>query len=426
MANSGHSTKSSHIVSWQKGKYSNNFFWLITLWFIPFGALLVFQSSQDVNSQKIIYTLYFCATAAISFLYSQSRTFDQNRQTISLALVGFLIAATTFGYVLIDGLTEEAIRNFIPYLLLGLAPSIGLAMGQVFSSSLLKNALLIVSALSALLTFSDWISRRGATDLFSKVGLASATLAALGFSVAIWASIYSSGVRRLVFSLLSGFILIAMLSTGSRTNLLFLLALAPLIVKSQRGVRDEPVGKKARKRSFLKSSLQIIAVAFAGLVLLQSLNLADYILNRLINLNQVLLVNAFEDQSFVLRQGAYDFGLAKFEKAPLFGGGFDQNFSGPLGDTPFSALLKFGLFGFLVCASWFILFNKKKKQITSSPETTKAFSGWLLVLIAISFSGPIFEDKSTALAVVFVVAILTALFREESKSALAEESVSLN
>lgn len=426
MLNSNYSPKYTQITSRSKKAYSSNFFWITSLWFIPLGALFVFQSSQDVNSQKIFYTVYFCATAAVSFLYSQSRVFDQSRQTFGLASVGLVIVAISFVYVLIDGLTETAIRNFIPYLLFGLAPSIGIALGNAFSSTLLKNALVLVSVLSALLTFTDWISRRGATDLFSKIGLASATLAALGFSVAIWSSIYSHGAKRLVFSLLSGFILIAMLSTGSRTNLLFLLALVPLLGRNRRAVRDEPHGTTTRKRSFLKSSLQIAAVGLSGFFLLQSLNLADYIISRLINLNQTLLTNAFEDQSFLLRQSAYDFGLAKFEEAPLFGGGFDQNFSGPLGDTPFSALLKFGLFGFFICAGWFVYLNKKKRSINGSQETSKAISGWLLVLIGISFSGPVFEDKSTALAVVFVVAIVTALLRENSKSLLAKDSGKLN
>jgi hypothetical protein len=388
------------------------FFWLVNVWLIPLGALAVFQSSQEINVQKIVYVIYFCASAFIALHYVNLKSTQRHLPTRNLSTYGVVITSMCFLFLIVGEVTSEALRNILPYILFGLAPAIGVALGLTFRTSYLRTALLVLTSLSAFITFSDWISRRGATEIFAKAGLAGATFPALGFAVALWASFYSKGSARVKFSVVAGFILMAMLSTGSRTNLLFLLAAVPLIVFKSRVADDNSEQTKPTRRLAFRTIVQISLVGLAAFLILQSLNLADFILLRLVSINQTFLVDAFSDQSFVLRQTAYDFGARAFAESPLWGAGLNQNFTGPLGDTQFSALLKFGALGYLLVSAWFAILALNSSKLSAVDlKISRAVQGWILILLAISFSGPVFEDKSTALAVIFVTALSTSATR---------------
>jgi hypothetical protein len=164
------------------------------------------------------------------------------------------------------------------------------------------------------------------------------------------------------------------------------------------------------------SLFQLFVMGILGVVVVQALGLLDFVYLRLVVQTQVFLGSAFEDQSFVLRQNAYAGGLERFLENPLTGFGFNQEFSAAMGDTPFSALLKFGAIGFALTASWFFLLARRSMKLDDQhADTRKGIAGWLLVLLALSYSGPVFEDKSTALATVFATALIASSFRESMK-----------
>jgi hypothetical protein len=381
------------------------------LWVISLAALVVFQSSQDVSISKIGYFALFLAAATISFflpihgVLSPSRLLLEKGQRYSLFALLYTVALLLF-----FGFDIDQIRDAIPYILLTLAPFIGRQIGQKLSTRYLAHSAVALSVIASFLTFSDWISRRGGTDLVSKVGLSTAILPALGFALGIWISFYSKGMERLVLIVASTLILAMMLGTGNRTNLTLLAALLPLLIAAKLfSIKQSRVGIHLPKRRAFSGlfALLMLTVAIAGFF--AYLGLSAFLEQRLLTLSVDFFSNSNSDQSFLIRSLYYEIGIKYFQENPFFGSGFNPFINIISIDNPFEGLVKIGILGSFLYSLTIYFFVKSSFSLSNAHIAIKqAYLGWTFVLVALLPFGTIWQDKGFAVAMVFVAAITQA------------------
>jgi hypothetical protein len=329
--------------------------------------------------------------------------------------------------LLFFGSQTEQIRDAIPYVLIAAAPVIGQYFGKSLSVNFLVVSGITVSLVASFLTFIDWISRRGATDILGKAGLSSAVLPALGLALSIWMSLYASGWKRLFFTFAASAILVFMLATGNRTNYVLFFALIPLAFKSDLFRRHRGALRlaPARNSTFL---LLFSLILFAGMafIFISNLGLGSFLQERLINFSQIFLNNATNDQSYVLRAIYYQLGFDTFIQSPLFGSGFNPFGDTRVQDTPFEGLAKIGIFGSATFAIGMLSMVRAGSRLPESFAALKsAFVGWLLVLLALSPFGTIWQDKGLAIAIVYVVALTQSGNQDREILSLSHEEIFL-
>lgn len=372
------------------------------------GALVVFQS--DLNTLKYGYLVI----ALVCFAYSVGRVLTPDRRLRrefrplvagSAVLVLYLLFTSV---VAASNGTDAQLwfRDALSYFLLALLPYVGIAAGEDISPRWRNAWFVTIGIVVSIGMTTDWLDRRGVSALpVGRLVLPSTTVVALCFAYAITKT-GLPGRNRVRWSAAAGFIFIAVLLTGSRTNLVLLVAFA--------GITGAARKARVPASTTAGAALGILLVAAVAVPLAAPLFISDpdFLGKRLGYAGTVLTGDAGSDQSFLMRQTAYDMAAEAFGDHVALGTGPGYSYPTETGstfnlDAPGIVPAKFGLVGIFVVGfylvSLVVVVTRIRARYGPSPSITAA-RGWLVVLIALTPFGPWLEEKGFTVAVAMVMA----------------------
>lgn len=383
--------------------------------FIVFGALLVFQSSDQLDAKKML----FLSGAAVAF----SGAFLRSRRLISTPAYQdlsplFFSSVVFFGLFLVSfpvaryyGTTTKAwVRDIAPFVLVACAPLFALDAQSAMSARALRRLIAFAGVAGGAAFALKWIGNRGFAHV-TTIGLPTFMLGAALF--AFGAAVVLEGRRGwLRWLALSSLLLAMLISTGSRSAVALLAAPLAIIL----GTRER----------FAKRALRIaIVVPLAALLVVLG---AQSVL-RLVHADQQRVVQRARlifhtgglstDRSYLDRVNQTKAAWKIFKEAPVLGRGPGQSFqwqdsfghqmSSPNIDSSLEYLAKFGSVGLvplLVFAGAFISFLRRVRWRTG--ETTAAQLGLIGfggVILAWWSLGVPFADKGLSSGLLLLYAL---------------------
>ncbi|MFT7709700.1 O-antigen ligase family protein [Clavibacter tessellarius] len=362
--------------------------------FVVVGGLLVLGSSGDLSANKIVYAglLVLCAAVSIGRLILSPPTYARHFK--SLIWFGLaLLAIIALSYLASPAGSDLGTfgRQAIFYLLIVLGPAIGLDAGRDIPPRMTYPLVGVLGVVAAVGFAFDWLDRRGVTALSSgRFILSSLLLPAFAFSLSLVMVFLSERrLARVLWLIPIVGIPIAMLVTGTRTNLIVFAAIFA-VLGVQRRMRVPPLKMLG---------LLVVAGVVAGFVFPIVASVAvsdpDFLQRRIQASLTVLNGDGSADQSYAIRQNAYAIATALVDQSPVFGMGLGYTIPITL-DTPLLTIVRLGWLGtlgvaaFIAAMGWSIW--KATRAIGPSPATT-AWWGFLLVLLFnIPFGTPL-EDR---------------------------------
>jgi len=392
--------------------------------FVVVGGLLVLGSSGDLSANKIVYAglLVLCAAVSIGRLILSPPSYAHHFKPLLwfglalLAIIGLSYLASpadsdlgTFG------------RQAIFYLLIVLGPVIGLDAGRDIPPRMTYPLVGILGVVAAVGFAFDWLDRRGVTALSSgRFILSSLLLPAFAFALSLVMVFHATTrLSRLVWLIPIVGIPIAMLVTGTRTNLIVFAAVFA-VLGLQRRMRVPPLKMLG---------LLVVGGVLAGLVfpLVASVAISDpdFLQRRIQASLTVLNGEGGADQSYAIRQNAYVVATDLIDQSPVFGMGLGYTIPITL-DTPLLTIVRLGWLGtgavaaFIAAMGWSVW--KATRAIGPSPATTAWWGLILVLMFNIPFGTPL-EDRgfgfTLLLATVAIASGLHAKTQQGPQSALS-------
>ncbi|MFD2338893.1 hypothetical protein FGG90_04195 [Clavibacter tessellarius] len=397
--------------------------------FVVVGGLLVLGSSGDLSANKIVYAglLILCAAVSVGRLIASPPSYARHFK--SLIWVGLaLLAIVSLSYLASPAGSDLGTfgRQAIFYLLIVLGPVIGLDAGRDIPPRITYPLVGVLGLVAAIGFAFDWLERRGVTALSSgRFILSSLMLPSFAFALALVMVFHAEKrLARILWLVPVVGIPIAMLVTGTRTNLIVFAAVFA-VLGLQRSMRVPP-GKML--------GLLVIGGVVGGLVfpIVASVAIADpdFLQSRIRASLTVLNGEGGADQSYAIRQNAYVVATSLIDSSPVFGMGLGYTIPITL-DTPLLTVVRLGWLGtvavaaFIAAMGWSIW--KATRAIGPSPATT-AWWGLLLVMLCnIPFGTPL-EDRgfgfTLLLATVAIASGLHAKTLQGPSAAVAEPAPS--
>ena len=387
------------------------------------GGLLTFGSSSDLSVIKLVYASVVGIVTLVAFIrviVNPGASLREIGGGIGLLAVllsmSFLIGALLQPVGVID-----VLRQGLWYFLVPAAPFIGIDLGRRLRGANVLAFTLAVGSVSAVGVGVTWIFNRGVGALdVGRLVLGSPMLAAIGFALGVIVAVHGRGAWRVVGITCVLVIPVALLITGTRTNLIFILSVIGLIGG----------GKKfliSLKGTVLV--LFVLAVSFWLLIQAAPIFLKDsgFLSMRWRALLYFVSGNQANDQSFSERVSQYAYAYEAFIRSPWFGRSLGWVPDTSL-DTPVAILARIGIVGtvLLLLFLWQCVRyvrNFERRGITS--PFTAAARGVGLFILALAPFGPPFEDRGFALTMVLLFAGMEAYrlpigFAEEGVYAPAE------
>lgn len=419
---------------------------------VVFGGLLILQSSDRLDAPKLGYLFVAgIATAGSVAAVVRARSEPMTnalRPWFAASAVIIGLVALSLPVALVNGATiGNWLRDAAAYVLLAAAPWIAVDLARSASPRLILRAGLLAGLLGVASFVVVWVQRRQLIDLpIDRLTLPSMTLGAAAYCIAIGLAVRSRGWERAGWIVISMAVLAAFLLTGTRTSFVLLAAPAAVVLFDvwQRG----RVGLRA---GALPGVAQIAAVALVlfvsfGGVPAGPTDVANPSIDpggptgsslpstgatpaprdledRFSTLDDI---TSGRDQSLQLRLEVTRIAWQTFLQAPLLGTGLGHEFSfmetpireyrGLTLDTPVVVLAKFGILGLLLSGVLTAAFFRVIRGMIRSGETgwpALTLVGYGAVLLALVPLGWPPEDKGTAFALVFLLA-LAAIERSQS------------
>jgi O-antigen ligase len=363
------------------------------------GGLLVLGSSSEVSGTKIIYAVLVVFCAAISAYRLAADPPLWSIQFKPLVWIGaILVLVLAVGVLASPASTtlQTTARQAIFYILIPAAPLIGLDAGRSLRPQSVYSIIGIVGAVSAVGFAADWLTRRGVANFEGgRFVLSSLLLPAFAFGLALVMLALSRSINaRVLWLAVAVIIPVAMLVTGTRTNLIVFLAAL--------GV----VGYRQNFRVPLGRLLVIgVAVVAIGVVIFQPvanavLSRPEFIQQRIASLLTVVSGNAAGDASFSGRALQYQQSLDLIAESPFFGYGLGYEFAFT-SDTPLSTVMKLGIVGTITLMAFLTVCVLLIRRSGRSPAHT-AMWGFILVFAGnLPFGSP-FEDRAFGFVLVLI------------------------
>lgn len=358
-------------------------------------ALLALQSSDQVGLTKLALlasVLLVAGHAATSLVRNQTQAKKYGRMfTLLMAFSALTIALVVFA----APNAFSAFRECIPYLMILPFATIAVSLTARVSRGQITFAVYLLGTMSAALVAYNWVGRRGAlADAFTgNAGLSSAVLPAFALVYAINQAQTARDTRaRIGHSLIVVALLALMLLSGTRTNLVLLI---PIVLAAWLQSRDNGGGNVSRRVSTLiAGTLGLAALWLVG----GALGLTQFITNRFSMLQDFSANSLISDQSFQIRQYAYQVGFEKFISSPVLGNGF-QPTDLSLFDTPFGFLTNLGLVGaMLVVMIYRSLFVVAERSSGTRLDARRVLLLFGVTLICLIPFGAVVDDKGFAIA----------------------------
>jgi hypothetical protein len=383
---------------------------------VVFGGLLVFQSSQSLDPPKIAYLAGFTIAFAAALPNFRLALEGPGRVARGVVAGAFVFAAMLLLSLAVSMAHGDDpslwVRGVAPYVLFAAMPVFAFDAALSIPRRTLTALLLLAGTVATAAYVVEWAARR--RDLvqlaLNHVAVASNLLPASLFALAL---AYALRARRFrwLWAAIAGLVLLAMLLTGSRSNLVLLGAL-PFVYLS---VGGGPVSRTAR---FVAIAVIVLALAAAGLAVVQnSPGFAGGVLADRLASVVTVLSNPTSDASFRDRAAETAAALRDWSASPFLGTGPAHLvvWSTPGGDggawldidSPLMYPMRFGWLGMVVLGgvalAWLSFIRKMDASVARA-----ALAGVWGVALAWSLIGSAIDDKGFTMALLLGLAIALA------------------
>ncbi|MDJ0350803.1 hypothetical protein [Cryobacterium sp. PH29-G1] len=358
------------------------------------GGGMVVLGGSEIGSSKVIYAVIVLLSTLVSAYRIMTAPpawapFFRPLLGLGAAFMLVLVIGALLGVQ--DGTPFEAVvRQSIFYLLIIAAPLIGIDAGSALKPQTIYAVVWSVGLIAAVGFATDWLTRRGVSSIdVGQFVLSSLVLPAFAFSLALVQATLSAGAwRRVLWVVPLVVIPVALLVTGTRTNLIVFAAVLGVIGTTSKY-------RVPLRRMFMLVSVCLLAgLSLFPLVVSAVVSRPEFIQQRISYLLQLFSGNLAGDQSYALREQQNTTALRLIEQRPLFGHGVGYGIGQTL-DTPLATVVKLGIVGtisllvFLVVA---VVLIEKLGQLHGYSAAQTAVRGLIVVLfLSIPFGTPL-ED----------------------------------
>lgn len=380
---------------------------LVRLSTMVFGALFVLGSSSDVSGSKVVYAAAVIGIGCISMANLARNPpvwFPRVRLwlTLALALAGSMVISTMAS----PGSDPTSIvRQGLFYLLIPIAPLIGVETGRSLQPLTASRLAAFAGALSAVGFAVDWLTRRGVAAFnLPYLVFGSTILAGLAFALSILLTVSSKGPARVAWGAIAAIIPIAMLVTGTRTNLVMFVVILGMLGSAAK-YRLHPA------RAVVAGGIVALALGvLLPIVARAVLSDQSFLDKRVYALLQVLSGDAAGDQSYQWRAIQYNYAWEQIGRQPWLGYGLGWNPPFAM-DTPLVTVIKLGVIGTALMIAYLvvsmIVVERLARARGYSPMHTAARGLALMTLALLPFGSPL-EDRGFPFALALVFAGVAA------------------
>jgi O-antigen ligase len=401
----------------------------VRLLVIVFGALTVFQSSDELTASKLLYLMALAVSFGAVLVRLPSligtRAYRDLTPLLRASVVLFALVLVSLPVATFNDVPQKTwLRDVAPYVMVACAPFFALDAQASLTTRALKRILIVGGTLGALGFTARWLTNRQIADLsFIPVGLPTLLLAATVFAFGVAALLHGNR-NRLAWATFTALILAMLLSTGSRTALILLAA--PLAIAV--GSHDRLAQRSLR--------LLVVTPLVALLVFLgaEGITLVTHADREALAARATLLFETGHgetDHSYIDRLAQADAAWDLFRASPVVGAGpgttiswtdaFGDVRDATSVDSSLSFPAKFGLVG-LVAAGFLVVgylstlrrFRARTRRPTVVQLATLGFGA---VVVAWSLLHNPYEDKGLAIGMILLFALAA---REASDAALED------
>lgn len=396
---------------------------------VVFGALLVFQSSDELTAAKLLYLFALGVSfgAALVRLPSLVGTpaYRDLKPLIRASVVTFALIAVSLPVSMLDDVPQKAwLRDVAPYVMVACAPFFALDAQASMPVRTLRRMLVIGGLLGTLGFTIRWLTNRDIANLdFIPVGLPTLLLASTVFAYGV-AVLLHGHHHRLAWAIVASLVFGMLLSTGTRAALILLAAPLAITFGSHHRLTQRTV------RLVVATPLVALLAVVGTQVVLRATNADQDVLAA----REKLLFetgNARADPSYLERVSQTAAAWDEFRASPILGSGPGKPivwthpltyevFESPTIDSSISFLAKFGLvglvaFAFLVVGYLAVL--RRFRARTGTPTIAQlTLIGFGAVVVAWTLLHNPYEEKGLALGLILALALAA---REASDAALA-------
>jgi hypothetical protein len=387
-----------------------------------FGSLAVFQSSDELTGQKLLFffavMIAFAAIVARLPELSQTPAYHDLTPMLRASVVLLGLAAVSLVVASANDVPQrDWLRDISPYVLVASAPLFALDAQASFTVRGLRRLVVVGGTLGALAFTVTWLTNRGIADLsFVPIGLPTMLLPAAVFALAM--SAFLEGERgRFAWLALGAVIIAMMVATGTRTSLL--LVAAPLAITF--GSRQRLTRRSLRLLAAVPLVAVIGIVAAEGIIGVTGGD-RGVLAERIEQISTT--GEGVADRSYLDRVSQTEAAWALFRSSPVVGVGpgvpiewtdsLGRPKSSPLVDSPVSFLTKFGLLGLVAVGFLLVGFvaSLRRIRLRAGRRTLAQYAliGYGAVFASLTLLVNSFEDKglSIGLALLFALAVREA------------------
>lgn len=375
------------------------------------GGLLVLGGEDSVGPLKVVYggVVVLCiALSATALVVDRRAWIHQFRHLVipGVALGVVVIASAAFSPVPWD--TAAVMRGSVFWLLIIAAPVLGLDAARSLTPQATRRGVGIVGFIVAVGFATHWLELRGVSAL--AIGhwlLPSVVVPAVGFTVAFVQSALTRGRNRFAWGVVAAAILVAMIATGSRTNLLFVTAIVGTL-----GARKLSRVPLPRALSTLGLIVSVLLLSVPVLVPFLITN-PSFFSTRIAALANVFSGGLGEDASYLMRENQQSVALGIIGAHPWFGLGsgwvLDQ-----VMDTPWVTVVRIGFLGVIALLVFLVscglAIARSGSGGRSSVAHTAASGSAVYFLCLLPLASPV-DDHGFGFALMLIFALVGSHLR---------------
>lgn len=386
---------------------------LARLMFFVLGAILTLGVTSEVGTGKYVYA-GGVALATILSSASLSRSRPDWRRTLRPLLYSALICSVVIaaGFLASPSPnTEAAVRLGTLYLLVLVAPIIGIDAGAHVGLRTLIRATLVIGSFSAVAYSVDWTSRRGVAALaLDSFAASSLYLPTLSLALAVIIVLADTPLRERRWWPALVLIPLALLFSGNRTA--YLVPVAGLALLGRRGSGKVTFSRGAAAVLGVCGTLALIVPFLAQPVLRDP----EFVARRIASIFGAAVGGLTSDLSYQMRARQYEYATSAISESPLWGNGVHFGFGVSI-DNVLATPARIGWLGAAAFVVFISLTYATGRRLSGRQASafTRAYLGTLLVVVATApLTSPI-DDRGFAAMIALAAAGTAAAARDDGR-----------